>query len=281
MTPQMNAFDLFGWFGLVAVLGGLFLLKRHGGGMGGLLLMLGAMLGMVGAVLWHHDFRNALLVVSMVVLGVALAPWFSGRRRGVLSGVALINASLGLAIALLGLVGLVEGDAANEGWDTRLSSVLGLVLGVWTFASGLMVWLRLTDHLPESVPTPMQQRVQWVILAVTLALGLAAVVWPNYATFPLVLMLVLTLELGALSALGVRVEGLAAVMARHVGFVGAALAMLGYVHGSLFLIALGLLAFTGAWIFQRGIVIFRSDPAPVSVDTEAGHRASRTEGGAP
>lgn len=266
MNLQMNALDLFGWFGLVAVLAGLFLLKRRSTGMVGLLLILAAMVGIALAVLWHHDFRNALLVVSMVVLGAALAPWFSGRRRSVLCGVALINASLGLAIALLGLVGLVETEAVAQGWDTRLTSVLGLFLGVWTFASGLMVWLRLTDQLPESVPTPMQRRVQAVILVVTLGLGLAAVIWPDYATFPLVLMLVLTLELAALSSLGVRREGLAAVMARHVGFVGAALAMLGYVHHSLFLIALGLLAFSGAWIFQRGIVIFRSDAVPASPD---------------
>jgi len=156
-------------------------------------------------------------------------------------------------------VGLLETDSTIYSWDIRLTSVVGLFLGVWTFASGLMVWLRLTDYLPESMPTPTQKKVQAVVLVITLALGLAAVVWPRYATLPLVLMLVLTLELGALSALGVKREGLAAVMARHVGFIGAAMALLGYVQQSAFLISLGLLALAGAWTFQRSIVMFRSD----------------------
>jgi len=259
MNFGMNAVDLLGWFGLVAVLAGLFLLKRHGTGMTGLWLLLAALFGTLIAVLWFNDFRNTLLILSMIVLGAALAPWFSGKRQGVLAGVALINASLGLAIALLGLVGLLETDSTIYSWDIRLTSVVGLFLGVWTFASGLIVWLRLTDYLPESVPTPTQKKVQAVVLAITLALGLAAVVWPRYATLPLVLMLVLTLELGALSALGVKREGLAAVMARHVGFIGAAMALLGYVQQSAFLISLGSLALAGAWIFQRGNVMFRSD----------------------
>jgi len=267
MNLEMSAFDLLGWFGLVAVLAGLFLLKRHSSGMEGLWLLLAALFGTVIAVLWHNDFRNALLVFSMIVLGVALAPWFSGRRRGVLCGIALINASLGLTIALLGLVGLAETGTAVHGWDIRLTSVVGLFLGVWTFSSGLMVWLRLTDYLPESVPTATQRNVQRVVLAVTIALGLAAVIWPAYATLPLVLMLLLTLELGALSALGVRREGLAAVMARHVGFVGVAMALLGYVQQSALLISLGLLAFAGAWIFQKGIVIFRSDVRHVTASS--------------
>jgi len=92
MNFGMNAVDLLGWFGLVAVLAGLFLLKRHGTGMTGLWLLLGALFGTLIAVLWFNDFRNTLLTLSMIVLGAALAPWFSGKRQGVLAGVALINA---------------------------------------------------------------------------------------------------------------------------------------------------------------------------------------------
>jgi len=259
MNFGMNAVDLLGWFGLVALLAGLFLLRRHGTGMTGLWLLLAALFGTLVAVFWFNDFRNTLLTLSMIMLGAALAPWFSGKRQGVPVGVALINTSLGLTIALLGLVGLLETDCTAYSWDIRLTSVAGLFLGVWIFAFGLIAWLRLTDYLSESAPTPTQKKVQAVVLAITFALGLAAVVWPRYATLLLVLMLVLTLELGALSALGVKQESLAAVMARHVGFIGAAMALLGYVQQSAFLISLGSLAMAGAWIFQRGDVMFRSD----------------------
>ena len=249
--------DLAGWFGLLAILATLVLLRNPRTARVGVAILAVTLIFMILTILWASDWNNAVLVLGMILLGIGGAPWFTRPQHGVLKGLALINIGIGLAIALLGMTGWFETDHATYTWDIRLVSVTGLVIGVWSFAAGLMIWLRMSDYLPESVPTRTQRIVHIIVLAITLALGSIAVAWPDYATAPMVLMLILTLELGALSALSVSPERLAHVLARHLGLIGAAIAMLGYVQGSLFLATLGGLTGAGAITFLRGEAGFR------------------------
>jgi len=249
--------DLAGWFALLAILGALLLLRSGRMARLGVILLAGTLAAMIVTILWASQWNNAILAVAMILIGIGGAPWFTGPQHGVLKGLALINTGTGLAIALLGMTGWFETDHAIYTWDLRLVSVAGLFIGVWTFAAGLMIWLRLSDYLPESLPTQTQRVVHLVVLLITLSLGGAAVVWPDYATVPIVLLLILTLELGALSALSVPPTRLARVLARHLSLIGAAIAMLGYVQGSLFLATLGGLVGAGAIAFLRGDSAFQ------------------------
>ncbi|OYY56672.1 MAG: hypothetical protein B7Y53_01260 [Halothiobacillus sp. 28-55-5] len=247
--------DLIGWFALIAILvavQGLSGQQASGrapwpkAAVGLLIVAMGLMLG---SVLWTSDGSNTLLAVIMILLGMAAAP-LSARRSSrhhamsehteikpeggqdsILSGLSLITIGGGVSVALLGLTGWVETDHEAYTWDLRLIAVVSLFIGVWTFAAGLMLWLRLNDYLPKSTPTRTQQRV--VIAVFILALGL-----------------------GALSALGIALTRATRVLGRHLGLIGAAIAMLGYVQTSLFLLALGGLIVAGAIHYLRGRVAF-------------------------
>ncbi|OYY38911.1 MAG: hypothetical protein B7Y58_05505 [Halothiobacillus sp. 35-54-62] len=188
--------DLIGWFALIAILvavQGLSGQQASGrapwpkAAVGLLIVAMGLMLG---SVLWTSDGSNTLLAVIMILLGMAAAP-LSARRSSrhhamsehteikpeggqdsILSGLSLITIGGGVSVALLGLTGWVETDHEAYTWDLRLIAVVSLFIGVWTFAAGLMLWLRLNDYLPKSTPTRTQQRV--VIAVFILALGLGA-----------------------------------------------------------------------------------------------------------
>jgi len=244
--------DLVGLFALLVILGALVLLRNPRHARAGVVLLGITLLGMIAAVLWASNGNNAILAIAMILIGIGGAPWFTGPQHGVLKGLALINTGTGVAIALLGMTGWFETNHAIYTWDLRLVSVAGLFIGIWTFAAGLMIWLRLSGYLPESLPTQTQKIVHLIVLIITLSMGAGAVIWPDYATVPIVLLVVLTLELGALSALSVTPPHLSRVLGRHLSLIGAAIAMLGFVQGSLFMATLGGLIGAGAIAFLRG-----------------------------
>ncbi|ANJ67526.1 hypothetical protein A9404_09125 [Halothiobacillus diazotrophicus] len=253
--------DLIGWFALIALLLALFALSRRVslpfiGPRRAVLLLIVTLIVLLGSVIWAADSSNSLLATIMILLGVAAAP-FSARRPksaashseqdSILNGLSLITIGSGLAVALLGLTGWFETNYRMDGFDLRLIAVVSVFIGVWTFAAGLMLWLRLNDYLPASSPTRMQQRVGLAVLSAALGLGLLAVVFPGYARLLLIVMALLALELGALSALGIVITRATRVLGRHLGLLGAAIAMLGYVQGSMFLLAIGGLIVAGAF----------------------------------
>jgi NAD(P) transhydrogenase subunit beta len=279
--------DLIGWFALIAILAavqGLSGQQKSGrapwpkAAVGLLILAMGMMLG---SVLWTSDGSNTLLSGIMILLGIAAAP-LSARRSlrnklatehlgdapeshqdSILSGLALITIGGGVCVALLGLTGWVETDHDTYTWDLRLIAVMSLFIGVWTFAAGLMLWLRLNDYLPKSTPTRTQQRVVIAVLILALGLGALAVIFPGAASILMGLMVILALELGALSALGIAITSATRVLGRHLGMIGAAIAMLGYVQASLFLLALGGLIVAGAVHYLRGRVDFYQIKTPI------------------
>lgn len=278
--------DFIGWFALIAILvavHGLSGQQKSGrapwpkAAVGMLIL---AMAMMLGSVLWTSDGSNTLLACIMILLGMAAAP-LSARKQGrppaggeraeiepdggqdsILSGLALITIGGGVSVALLGLTGWVETDHEAYTWDLRLIAVISLFIGIWTFAAGLMLWLRLNDYLPKSTPTRTQQRVVIAVLILALGLGALAVIYPAYASILMGLMVLLALELGALSALSIAITSATRVLGRHLGMIGAAIAMLGYVQTSLFLLALGGLIVAGAVHYLRGRVDFYQMKTP-------------------
>ncbi len=278
--------DLVGWFALIAILlavQGLSGQLKIGQTIGpkvavGLLIL--AMAVMLGSVLLTSDGSNTLIAITMILLGAAAAP-LSARRsshptardsaddafahpqqESVLNGLSLITIGGGLSVALLGLTGWFETDQADYSWDFRLIAVTSLFIGVWTFAAGLMLWLRLNAYLPQSTATRTQRRVVVVVLTAAIGLGALAVVYPAYASFLMSVMVLLALELGALSALGMEITRATRVLGRHLGLIGAAITMLGYVQASLFLLALGSLIMAGAVHYLRGRVDFHQSPKP-------------------
>lgn len=251
--------DLIGWFALVAILIALHGLSRRGnrhwlGPRGAVVLLATTLVVMLAAVLWAAGDSNTLLAAIMILLGIAAAPFSAqhpqsmphpAEQDSILNGLSLITIGSGLAVALLGLTSWFETSYRMESWDLRLIAVVSVFIGIWTFASGLMLWLRFNHYLPESSSTRLQRRVGLVVLAAALGLGLLAVWFPRYAQLLLIAMALLALELGALSALGIVVTRAARVIGRHVGLLGAAIAMLGYVQESLFLLAIGSLIVAG------------------------------------
>ncbi len=279
--------DLIGWFALIAILAavqGLSGQQKSGrapwpkAAVGLLILAMGMMLS---SVLLTSDGSNTLLAGIMILLGMAAAP-LSARRKdqpkavdeqaaiepeaggqdSILGGLALITIGGGLSVALLGLTGWLETDHDAYTWDLRLIAVVGLFIGVWTFAAGLMLWLRLNGYLPQSTPTRTQQRVVFAVFTFALGLGALAVIYPAVASILMSLMVILALELGALSALSVAITSTTRVLGRHLGLIGAAIAMLGYVQASLFLLALGGLIVAGAVHYLRGRVDFYQIKTP-------------------
>ncbi|MHB8919964.1 MAG: hypothetical protein ACYC3A_02530 [Halothiobacillus sp.] len=266
--------DLVGWFALIAILAAVHGLSGQKSGRapwprGAVGLLVFALILMLSSVLWTSDGSNTLLACIMILLGIAAAPFTArhharnkaatspqGNQDSILSGLALITIGGGVSVALLGLTGWYETDHSFYTWDLRLIAVTGLFIGVWTFAAGLMLWLRLNEYLPKSTPTQTQQRVVIAVLTLAIGLGALAVVYPAYANILMGLMVLLALELGALSALGIVITRATRVLGRHLGMIGAAIAMLGYVQASLFLLALGGLIVAGAVHYLRGTVDF-------------------------
>lgn len=270
--------DLIGWFALVTILISLHGLSRGSsyrliGPRRAVVLLAITLVAMLAAVLWAAGDNNTLLAAIMILLGVAAAP-FSARRPqtppqraeqdSILNGLSLITIGSGLAVTLLGLTGWFETNYRMDNWDLRLIAVVSVFIGVWTFASGLMLWLRLNAYLPESAPTQMQQRVGLSVLAIALGLGLLAVLFPSHARLLMIAMVLLALELGALSAFGIVITRATRVLGRHLGLLGAAIAMLGYVQESLFLLAIGSLIMAGAiqYLYLRRTIKTRASDAP-------------------
>jgi NAD(P) transhydrogenase subunit beta len=270
--------DLIGWFALVTILISLHGLSRGSsnrllGPRRAVVLLAITLVAVLAAVLWSAGDNNTLLAAIMILLGVATATFSARRPRtlslraeqdSILNGLSLSTIGSGLAVALLGLTGWFETNYRLDNWDLRLIAVVSVFIGVWTFASGLMLWLRLNAYLPESTPTQMQQRVGFVVLAMALGLGLLAVLFPSFARFLMIVMVLLALELGALSAFGIVITQATRVLGRHLGLLGAAIAMLGYVQESLFLLAIGSLIMAGAiqYLYLRRTIKTRATDAP-------------------
>jgi NAD(P) transhydrogenase subunit beta len=273
--------DLVGWFALALILVALYGLNSekversgstlwHKPAIG---LLSAALMLMLVSVLWTSDGSNVPLAIVMVLLGIVAAPlssrYRSSRyraargsspqrtvREGILSGLSLITIGTGLTVALLGLTGWFDMDRDAFTWDVRLVSVSSEFIGVWTFAAGLMLWLRLNDYLPQSSPGRHQKRVGLAVLAVAVVLSGLSVLFPAYASVLMIVVAVLALELGALSALGVAETRVARVLGQHTGLIGAAIAMLGYVQASLFLLSMGGLIVAAAIHYLRGAMAF-------------------------
>jgi len=278
--------DLVGWFALALILAALYGLNSDKGERSGNMawhkpaigLLMAALLLMLVSVFWTSDGSNVPLAIVMVLLGVVAAPLSSryraarsmtqgaARRRtareGILSGLSLITISTGLSVVLLGLTGWFDADRDTFTWDIRLVSVFSEFIGVWTFAAGLMLWLRLNDYLPQSSPSRHQKWIGLTVLALALSLGGLSVLYPAYASVLMIVVAVLALELGALSALGVAETRAARVLGLHMGLIGAAMAMLGYVQVSLFLLSLGGLIVAAAIHYLRGAVAFNQTRNP-------------------
>ena len=206
---------------------------------------------------------TAMLALSMMLLGAAATPWTAVRRpatprAGVLPGLTQVTTGLGLAIALLGLTGWFENDDSGYTWDLRMVAVLGVFIGIWTFAAGLVLWLRLNHTLPQSLPSVRQKWVVLALLALSMVLGGLAVRYPATASVLLVVLALLALEMGALLALGLSMNHATRLLEWHLALIGAAIAMLGYVQSSLFLLALGGLMSAIAVQHVRGLAPARS-----------------------
>lgn len=268
--------DLVGWFALALILAALYGLNSEKGERSGnttwhkpaIGLLSAALLLMLVSVFWTSDGSNVPLAIVMVLLGIVAAPLSSRYRaargtspqrtvrEGILSGLSLITIGTGLSVALLGLTGWFDADRDAFTWDLRLVSVSSEFIGVWTFAAGLMLWLRLNDYLPQSSPGRNQKRIGLIVLALAVVLSGLSVMFPAYASALMIVVAVLALELGALSALGVVETRAARVLGQHMGLIGAAIAMLGYVQASLFLLSLGGLIVAAAIHYLRGAVAF-------------------------
>ncbi|WP_298217974.1 hypothetical protein [Halothiobacillus sp.] len=268
--------DLIGWFALALILAALYGLNSEKGEQSGntarhkpaIGLLFAALLLMLVSVLWTSDGSNVPLAIVMVLLGIVAAPLSSRYRaargsspqrtirEGILSGLSLITIGTGLTVALLGLTGWFDMDRDAFTWDIQLVSVSSEFIGVWTFAAGLMLWLRLNDYLPQSSPGRNQKRIGLAVLALAVLLSGLSVLFPAYASVLMIVVAVLALELGALSALGVAETRVARVLGQHTGLIGSAIAMLGYVQASLFLLSMGGLIVAAAIHYLRGAMAF-------------------------
>ncbi|MDD3610362.1 MAG: hypothetical protein PHI49_11490 [Halothiobacillaceae bacterium] len=201
----------------------------------------------------ESEFRNAVLALSMVVTGVALAPWFTSepaapraRRESVLAGLMLINGLFGASAALLGLVALVEYPSEVPSRLDQSLATLAVFLGGWSFASGIAAHLRVTGRLPDVLPTLLQRVVKWLLLLLTLLVGWLVVTRPELGLWPLVVFLGLTLASGGATALSVSSGALPAVEARQVGMLGLSCVAVAVLQDLVLLLIVGGLAISAA-----------------------------------
>ena len=232
---------------------------------------------------------KAWLAIAALAFGVAAAPWYEANRDqgtrliDLVRGAAIVLVGSGITITLLGLIGWEQTTRYIAAWDLRLAAMIGIFIGVWTGLTGLMHWLRLKGTLKASAPASRnQQLAQWAVLGIIVVLGAVAVLYPELATAPLVLLIVLAIEWAALGALAHPHEDLLHIQARHVGLVGVAIVTLGYVQSSLLLLVIGGLVVAGSIHFvkrqgafcqisRRRFYADETADARQSVETESGH----------
>ncbi len=198
------------------------------------------------------------LAIAALAFGVAAAPWYRASREqdtrliDLVRGTAIVLIGSGIAVTLLGVIGWEQTTRYVSAWDLRLAAVLGIFIGVWTTVTGLIHWLRLKDKLRAgNRASRNQQLAQWAVLVIIGVLGVVAVAYPEAATAPLILLIVLAIEWAALSALAQPHADLLRVQARHVGLVGVAIVTLGYVQSSLLLLVVGGLVMAGSIHFIK------------------------------
>ncbi|HER35687.1 MAG: hypothetical protein JXJ30_01940 [Halothiobacillaceae bacterium] len=201
---------------------------------------------------------KAWLAIAALAFGVAAAPWYEASRDretrliDLVRGAAIVLVGSGITIILLGLIGWEQTTRYVSAWDLRLAAVVGIFIGVWTGLTGLMHWLRLKGALsPNSRASRNQRIAQSAVLGIILVLALVAVLYPAFATAPLVLLIVLAIEWAALGALAHPHEDLLPTQARHVGLIGIAILTLGYVQSSLLLLVIGGLVLAGSIHFVK------------------------------
>jgi NAD/NADP transhydrogenase beta subunit len=216
-------------------------------------VLIPAMNGSMGDLGW-----KAWLVVAALAFGVAAAPWYRGSRDrdtrliDLVQGVSIMLIGSGLTLTLLGLIGWDKTILYVHAWDLRLAALIGIFIGIWSTIAGLIHWLRLKGTIPGSASGSRNQRIaQWAVLGIIVILGAIATFYPQSATAPLILMIVLAIEWAALGALQQRQEDLVHIQARLVGLLGVAIVTLGYVQSSLLLLVVGGLVMAGSIHFVR------------------------------
>jgi len=233
--------------------------------------------GAMGDVGW-----KAWLVVAALIFGVSAAPWYRGSRDqdtrliDLVRGVSIMLIGSGLTLTLLGLIGWEKTTLYVHAWDLRTAALVGIFIGIWSAVAGLIHWLRLKGTVRASARGSRNQRIaQWVVLGIILILATVAVAYPDAATAPLILMIVLAVEWAALAALQHRHEDLVHVQARLVGLLGVAIITLGYVQSTLLLLVVGGLVVAGSihFIRRNGAFCqvsrraFYTDETPDALDT--------------
>lgn len=281
--------DFVGWFALGLILAALYALNSEQVKYSdstrwrklAIGLLLSALLLMQASVCWTSDGNNVVLTIVMLLLGIVVAPLssryrvkptapFSANqgatqratsggqmRMDMLSGISLITIGGGLSVALLGLAGWFDADPDLFTLDARLISMTSVFIGVWTFAAGLILWLRLNHYLPPSQPSAHSRRVGLIVFILAAVLIAATVAYPATASVLLILLALLALQMGALSALGVAQTRASRVLGQHIGLIGVAITLFGYVQASLFLLSLGGLIVAAAIHYLRGAMTFQ------------------------
>jgi len=216
-------------------------------------VLIPAMNGSMGDIGW-----KAWLVIAALAFGMAAAPWYRGSRDedtrliDLVRGVSIMLVGSGLTLALLGLIGWDKTTLYVHAWDLRLAALVGIFIGTWSTVAGLIHWLRLKGTVRGSVGGSRNQRIaQGTVLGIIVILGAVATFYPDAATAPLILMIVLAIEWAALGALQQRHEDLVHIQARLVGVLGVAIITLGYVQSSLLLLVIGGLVVAGSIHFIR------------------------------
>ncbi|MGM0516544.1 MAG: hypothetical protein ACQER6_02975 [Pseudomonadota bacterium] len=244
--------------------------------------------GQMGDVGW-----KAWLVIAALAFGVAAAPWYRGSRDqdtrliDLVRGVSIMLIGSGLTLTLLGLIGWDKTTLYVHAWDLRTAALLGIFIGIWSAVAGLIYWLRLKGTVRATSKGSRNQRIaQWAVLGIILILATVATFYPESATAPLILMIVLAVEWAALGALQQRHEDLVHIQARLVGLLGVAIVTLGYVQSSLLLLVIGGLVVAGSihFIRRNGAFCqisrrdFYTDESPDAFDPDAkaGREATRS-----
>jgi NAD(P) transhydrogenase subunit beta len=188
---------------------------------------------------------NYVLIVLALAIGGAWA-WTSGKKvpmTDMPQMVALYNGMGGGAAAAIAAVELIRAQKTIAAsiigpsaigellrTDVAILAILGALIGVVAFSGSLIAWAKLDGRMRRNSVVPMQQVVNLVLFAATIASG----VWVFYSggLLPIILFFMLALILGAFIAIPIGGADMPVVISLFNALTGLAVGFEGYVLGN-------------------------------------------------
>ncbi|MFO1434379.1 MAG: NAD(P)(+) transhydrogenase (Re/Si-specific) subunit beta [Candidatus Competibacteraceae bacterium] len=207
----------------------------------------GMVLATVASFIHPEIAGNYLLMIIAIVAGSAIA-WWTGKKVAMTDMpqmIAIYNGMGGGAAGAIAAVELVKLSMGEPGQHHEphtfivFLAVLGALIGTVSFSGSCVAWAKLQGVMKSVIRFPNQQKINLIVFAAMVLLGLVITFNPHIGTFWILLFFLLALAFGYMMAVPIGGADMPVVISLFNAFTGLAVAFEGFVLNNPALIIAG------------------------------------------